>query len=132
MNLLDFIPKGKENAVSRSELAIKTGLDDRTIRNEIKRLVKRGVPILSSSHTRGYWLSDNLDEIESYIKETDNRRKSLYFTTLALRKEFYRRKGIKVTVVKEHIRRNSVQKPCKLNSSNDVSEQIEFDDEAFF
>lgn len=55
MNLLDYIPFGKENAVTRQELVRLTGLDDRTIRNEIKRLNREGVPILSSSHTCGYW-----------------------------------------------------------------------------
>lgn len=107
MNILDYIPYGKENAITRQELAMRTGIDDRLLRKEIKRLTKEGVPILSSSHYKGYWLSDDLDEWEAYIKETDKRRESLYFTTLELRKEFYRRKGIKVTVVKEHIRRIS-------------------------
>lgn len=106
-SLLDFIPHGKENAITRQELAILTGLDDRTIRKEIKRLSREGAPILSSSHCCGYWLSDDLDEWEAYIKETDRRRESLYFTTLELRKEYYKRKGINVTVVKEHIRRIS-------------------------
>lgn len=107
MNVLDFIPYGRENAISRRELVRLTGLDDRTIRREIKRLTKEGVPILSSSHYCGYWLSDDLDEWEAYIKEIDRRRESLYFTTLELRKEFYKRKGVKVTIVKEHIRRIS-------------------------
>lgn len=107
MNILDFIPYGKENAITRRELVRLTGLDDRLIRKEVKRLLKEGVPILSSSHCCGYWLSDDLDEWEAYIKETDKRRESLYFTTLELRKKFYERKGVKVTVVKEHIRRIS-------------------------
>lgn len=105
MNLLDYIPFGKENAITRQELVRLTGLDDRTIRNEIKRLNREGVPILSSSHTCGYWQSDDVKELEAYIKETDSRRTSLYYSTLELRKELYRRKGIKATVVREHIRR---------------------------
>ena len=105
IDILQYIPAGKENAISRAELVLRTGLDDRTVRNEIKRLVKTGVPILSSSHSRGYWLSDDIDEWEKYINETDHRRESLYFTTLELRKEFYRRKGIKATIVREHVRR---------------------------
>lgn len=105
MNILDYIPFGKENAVTRQELVKLTGLDDRTIRNEIKRLNREGIPILSSSHTCGYWLSNDVAELEAYIRETDSRRESLYYSTLELRKELYRRKGVKATVVREHIRR---------------------------
>lgn len=105
MNILDYIPYGRENAITRQELAKLTKLDDRAVRKEIKRLTKQGVPIISSSHYKGYWLSDDIDEWEAYINEIDRRRESLYFTTLELRKELYRRKGIKVAVVKEHIRR---------------------------
>lgn len=36
MNIVDFIPKGKENAVTREALCIYTGLDDRTVRKLIE------------------------------------------------------------------------------------------------
>lgn len=35
MNIIDFIPKGHENALTRRELVELTGIDDRTIRNAI-------------------------------------------------------------------------------------------------
>lgn len=114
MDIRDFIPTGKENAISRQKLIAITGWDDRTVRNEIKRAVKEGVPILSSSHCKGYWISEDLDEWEQYIRETDNRRRSLYYNTLNLRKEFYKRKGIRATIVKEHIRR--------INNADNVSQ----------
>ena len=46
MNVLDFIPYGRENAISRRELVRLTGFDDRTIRREIKRLTKEAVQIM--------------------------------------------------------------------------------------
>ena len=103
--LINYIPVGKSNAITRQELVRLTGESDRAIRKEIKRLNRDGIPILSSSRGCGYWISDDLDELEQYINETDHRRESLYYATLELRKELYRRKGIRVTVVKEHIRR---------------------------
>lgn len=105
INLLDYIPEGKENAVTKEYLMRMTGWDDRTVRREIKRLVKEGVPILSSSHHKGYWISNNLDELGKFIKETDNRRHSLYNTTLKLRKYYYDKKDIKVVIVQEHMRK---------------------------
>ena len=73
----DYIPYGKENAVSRAHLVKITGLPDRTIRNlvkeENKRLCKGGEAILSSSSNRGYWRTDSPAEMLAYIHEADHR-----------------------------------------------------------
>ena len=54
MKISDFIPKGKENAISKSELMRLTGRDERTIRIMIKdEMRERGTPILSTSHGQG-------------------------------------------------------------------------------
>ena len=59
INVLNAIPYGKENAISKSELVALTGLSERQIRQEIKELntelTKKGTAILSSSQHRGYW-----------------------------------------------------------------------------
>ncbi len=103
MNILDYIPYGRDNAVSRQALAALTGLEDRMIRKEINRLREKGEFILSSSHSVGYWRSDDPKEIEDYLKECDSRRRHLAFP--AMKKRFYTLIGKKYTVVKEHIRR---------------------------
>lgn len=58
MRIEDYIPEGREHAVSRAELVRLTGLPDRNIRQEIKaanrRLTEEGRAILSSSGARGY------------------------------------------------------------------------------
>lgn len=77
MNIVDFIPKGKENAVTREALCIYTGLDDRTVRKLIELARDGGAPILSSSHSVGYWLSDDIVEIKAFLNETDHRCKSM-------------------------------------------------------
>lgn len=76
MELLNLIPYGKENAISRKDLSKLTGWDDRRVRDEIKRLMRNGERILSSSSAKGYWRSDDPDEIERFLKESDNRRRT--------------------------------------------------------
>ena len=71
MNIMDYIPTGKENAVSREMLVVMTGLDDRAVRGAIQRLVEKGEPIFSSSSHKGYWYSDDIDELERFINERD-------------------------------------------------------------
>lgn len=46
MNILDYIPFGEENAVSRQALCALTGLSDRVVREEISQ-ARRTTPILS-------------------------------------------------------------------------------------
>ena len=80
MEIEQFIPYGRENAVSRKELAKLTGLPDRLLRDTIKQANKRlwpkGEAILSSSGSRGYWRSTSVDEMEQYKAESDRRRRS--------------------------------------------------------
>ncbi|XVG95847.1 HTH domain-containing protein [Eubacteriales bacterium KG125] len=55
--------------VSRSELSNWIGIDDRAVRKAIERLRLQGYPICSTSQKKGYWLSDNKEEIDKVIKE---------------------------------------------------------------
>ena len=105
VDLLSLIPEGRENAVSRETLRRLTGLDDRRIRLQIKKLIRQGYPILSSSSAKGYWQSDNISEIEQFIRESDHRRSTEAKTIEALRRLVAKRKGEDIVYVKAHIRR---------------------------
>lgn len=106
MNILDFIPTGKENAISKEKLCKLTGIkDERIIRDAIKRQVESGVPILSSSGHKGYWYSEDIDEIAEFIRENDHRSNAINRTTAKLKKRVYEMKNIKVTPVRQHYRR---------------------------
>ncbi len=104
MNILDYIPKGKENAVTREALCIYTGLDDRTVRKLIELARDGGAPILSSSHSVGYWLSDDIVEIKAFLNETDRRCKSLSRRAQGLRRYVAEREGKYVVPVQAHFR----------------------------
>lgn len=106
MKISEFIPKGKENAISKSELMKLTGRDERTIRSMIKdEMRERGTPILSTSHGKGYWIDTDPEEIGRFLQETDRRIKSLYENTRELRAIYYRLTGQKFINVRGHMRR---------------------------
>lgn len=78
MEIESFLKIGKENVISRNELSRLTHKSDREIRNDIKeaniRLEKfSDYRILSSSQSRGYWLTNDVPEMEEYIRESEHR-----------------------------------------------------------
>jgi hypothetical protein len=104
MNILDYIPKGKENAVTREALCICTGLDDRTVRKLIELARDGGAPILSSSRYVGYWLSDDITEIKAFLSETDRRCRSLSRRAQGLRRYVAELEGFYTVPVQAHFR----------------------------
>lgn len=73
----DFIPFGKENAVSKAYLSKMTGADERIVRAAIKRenaeLAKKGIAIVSTASHKGYWKTDDVQELEAYEAEQMHR-----------------------------------------------------------
>lgn len=110
-DILSFIPYGRENAVSRKYLCSVLGINDRTLRNAIKKLLRAGEPILSSSHSGGYWRSNDPEEWGKFLKECDNRAVTERKNVAKLRERYYEAAGIKVTKVREHTRKISAGRP---------------------
>ena len=77
INILDYIPKGRENAIPRKKLAYITGLTDSKMR-ELIRLARRDVPILNLQTGEGYYIPDNKEEVKRYIKQEEHRAKSIF------------------------------------------------------
>ena len=74
----EHIPIGRENAITRAELAQMWRMSDQEVREHIAKM--RTMPtddpyaIISSSHNPpGYWRSDVHAELERYIRETNAR-----------------------------------------------------------
>jgi len=63
--------------------------DDRAVRGAVRRLMKNGLPILSSSTTAGYYICDNTNEIEKPYNENKKRALKL----LAMKKSFDKMAG---------------------------------------
>ena len=81
MNISEFIPVGKENAISRSQLVKLTGLSDRIVRDMIA-LERRNTAILNLQNGAGYYIPSDSDraEIERFIKQEEARAKSIFWS----------------------------------------------------
>ena|GEM_PF-6121625 len=55
--------------VSREELATHLGAGDRVVRQTVESLRRAGHPVLSSQSAKGYWLSDDPEEIGEFLTE---------------------------------------------------------------
>lgn len=114
MNIADYIPYGKKNAVSRAELHRLTGIPDRDIRDAIKRankaLTAEGKAIVSSAGSRGYWITEDMAEMEAYLAEGNRRSKSQYQNDAPVRDLVHRLGGAATIHVTDYYRR--VRKSC--------------------
>jgi len=63
--------------------------DDRTVRSAVRKLMKNGLPILSTSTIAGYYICDNTTEIEQPYNENKKRALKL----LAMQKSFDKMSG---------------------------------------
>ena len=77
----EMIPVGRENAISRRDLCRITGLSDRQVRREIAQLRLQDfdddMVIVSTSRGRGYYLTDNIGDIVTYIADMSARIRSI-------------------------------------------------------
>ena len=75
-SVLDCLHYGKQNAVTREYLRTKTGLDDRAIRHEIRRLrVSEKLPIFNMQDGSGYFIAtpDDWHEMLAACRMQDSR-----------------------------------------------------------
>jgi len=104
MNIVDYIPKGKENAISRANLMLKTGFCDRDIRIKIPKARSQGVNIIFNPKG-GYYIAESIEEKRKFVKSMDSRVMAINKSTAPMKKQIAEADGIKYTTVKQHIRR---------------------------
>lgn len=92
-DLLKFyndIPEGKENAVSYSYLRSKWHMSDRGVRQMLHDLSRvdfgDSFVLIRSSHGKGFYKTDNLEEIKQYKRECENRAKKIFLTVRKARR----------------------------------------------
>ena len=93
--ILSHIPKKKETAISRAELAASAGYCDRFVRRIIARLREKGYMIVNRQDGSGYYISDDIDEIERQYWQDRKRALSILKRQKELRK-ILKAKGRKV------------------------------------
>lgn len=88
IKIVDYIPFGKENAISRQQLVRTTGLSDRDVREAIS-LARRNTVILNLSNGKGYFQpiqGEEDDLVVKYFKQEDSRLKRIGWSLLATRR----------------------------------------------
>lgn len=89
-SLLEHIPYGKENAVSRASLGELRGggpTGDRRARKEIKQLREAGEIIINDQSGDGYYRPTNMEEARRYLAQEESRARSIYRSLRALRRK---------------------------------------------
>ena len=86
INIVNYIPKGKKNAVTRAQLRIATGLSDRKVRDAIAD-ARRHTPIINDQSGRGYYIptAEELPEARKCLEQERRRAKSIFWSMKALR-----------------------------------------------
>ena len=109
MNIISFVPTGRENAVSRYDIAKAVGISERDVRFKIKEankaLERIGEAIVSSSSGRGYWRTNDIAEMEKYLQESSRRRATQAKNDLPIQRIVSRAKGEALIYVKGYFRR---------------------------
>ncbi len=82
-----YIPFGKENAVSRQYLSIATGMSDRKVRMQIAQ-ARRDYPILNLSDGKGYYrpTAEEYLEAKQFYHQEIARAKSIFWSLFGLKR----------------------------------------------
>lgn len=72
-SITDYIPFGKENAVTRAHLRAATGLPDRKIREEIEQARRKGAIIINAQDGAGYYQSEGIRDIAKQYRQNERR-----------------------------------------------------------
>lgn len=72
MNIIDYIPSGRDNAISRESLVLCTGLPDRHVRRLIAAARAEGEPIVGSP-SGGYYMAETDADIDLLLGELYSR-----------------------------------------------------------
>ena len=83
--ILNCIPAGRSNAISRAQLKELTGYSDRHIRRCIAEMVTAGeVAIIGTSSGSGYYLAETATDITDAVTDLNNKVKALVDRIVAL------------------------------------------------
>lgn len=81
MNIIDFIPFGRENAISRKQLCTITGLPDRVMRHDIEK-ARQDYAILNIDGSGYFRPAENESYlVERWLKQERSREKSVRDST---------------------------------------------------
>ena len=82
MTIIDYIPYGKDNAISRKQLCNLSGLPDRVMRKEIEK-ARQEYAILNAQDGSGYFRPTDEEKalVERWLRQERSRSKSIDTST---------------------------------------------------
>jgi len=85
--LKSLIPKGRDNAISRSDLCSLMQTSDRVVRSMIEELRNDGELIISRTNGKGYFypLPHEISDVEAFEKSMNSRAISCFASSKAAR-----------------------------------------------
>lgn len=84
--LIDNLRFGKENAITRENLAKKMGMGDRDVRELIERARRDGYIIVNDCKGAGYYRTNNPDDIEKAYWQERRRALSILYRLKTMRR----------------------------------------------
>lgn len=92
-DIVKYIPYGRENAISRDDLAIKVGCSDRIMRDLISKARKKTV-IINIQNGSGYYrpTENDMEDVLKYKHQEENRATEVFGNLQPVR-EFIRKYG---------------------------------------
>lgn len=85
LRLVFAVGRTRANPTTRHALCLRLGLSDRKVRELIEKARRYGYFIINEQDGRGYYLSDDLDDIERQYKQDTNRALSVLARRKSLR-----------------------------------------------
>ena len=86
MDISQYIPFGRENAVTVEYLSEITGIHERKVRKKIEQARVEGYIIINNQDGKGYYQSDNIEEISKQYGQIRHRALSILRQQKHLRK----------------------------------------------
>ncbi len=93
MNISDFIPVGRSNAILMKTLSERKGIKPRECRRWVQREREQGAPICSDWEHDGYYLPLNVSEALIYLRQQNARIKSARAALRGVKKYIKENKG---------------------------------------
>ena len=95
MPVVNHIPHGRKNAISRERLASEMKMTDRYVRECIEAARRDGVFIVTAAEHGGYYIATDIDEIERQYR-IDHARALSVLSRLKYMKQALKKAGRKV------------------------------------
>lgn len=79
MNIVDYIPVGSKNAISRQNLCTITGMSDRVVREAISQ-ARRTTCICNAQDGKGYYIPDSMKDAKRFLDQESARARSIFWS----------------------------------------------------